>query len=158
MLFPSLRLGFLVVPSDLVDAFANMLHTTTYHHSVLEQMALADFISEGHFARHLRTMRTLYAARASSFVRIAHEEVASLMEISMPHTGLHIVGWLPPGVDDQLVVREVFAKGVEVTPLSTLAQTPLPQGGLLFGYATFEEATMRSGLRRLASVLKEYNL
>src|SRR5579884_3154326 len=61
VLFPSLRLGFLVVPSDLVDAFANMLHTTTYHHSVLEQMALADFISEGHFARHLRTMRTLYA-------------------------------------------------------------------------------------------------
>jgi GntR family transcriptional regulator/MocR family aminotransferase len=153
VLFPSLRLGFLVVPPDLVDAFANMLRTTTYHHSLLEQMALADFIAEGHFARHLRAMRTLYAERAALFVRIAHEELASRMEIAMPHTGLHIPGWLPPGVDDRLVARKAQAQGVEVMPLSILAQAPLARGGLLFGYATFKETTMRSGLRRLAHVL-----
>jgi GntR family transcriptional regulator/MocR family aminotransferase len=155
VLFPSLRLGFLVVPPDLVDAFANMLHTTTYHHSLLEQMALADFISEGHFARHLRAMRTLYARRASTFVRIAHEELGSLMNIDMPHTGLHIVGWLPSGINDRLVAHRAHAQGVKVTPLSTFALAPLECGGLLFGYATFEEDIMRSGLRCLASVLRD---
>jgi GntR family transcriptional regulator/MocR family aminotransferase len=155
VLFPSLRLGFLVVPPDLVNAFANALRTTTYHRALLEQMVLADFISEGHFVRHLRAMRTLYAQRASSFVRIAHEELGALMEINMPHTGLHIVGWLRPGVDDRLVARKAHAQGVEVLPLSIFAQAPLVHGGLLFGYATFEEAPKRSGLRHLASILRE---
>lgn len=155
VMFPSLRLGFLVVPPDLVEAFANIVHTTTYHHSLLEQMALADFISEGHFARHLRAMRTLYAERASTFVRIAHEELGSLMEVNMPHTGLHIVGWLPPGVNDRLVAYKAHVQGVEVTPLSTFAQAPLVRGGLLFGYATFEEDIIRFGLHRLASALRD---
>lgn len=155
VMFPSLRLGFLVVPPDLVDAFANIVHTTILHHSLLEQMALADFISEGHFARHLRAMRTLYAERASTLVRVAHEELGALMEMNMPHTGLHTVGWLPPGVDDRLVAYRAHVQGVEVTPLSTFAQAPLARGGLLFGYAPFEEDIIRSGLRRLARVLKE---
>jgi GntR family transcriptional regulator / MocR family aminotransferase len=94
VLFPSLRLGYLVIPADLITHFAAAISLTTRHAPLLEQAVLCDFIAEGHFARHLRRMREVYAERLSVLLESAREELVGLLAISEIEAGLQTVGWL----------------------------------------------------------------
>jgi GntR family transcriptional regulator/MocR family aminotransferase len=91
VLFPSLRLGYLVVPPDLVDYVSAALSVTSRHAPLLEQAVLCDFITEGHFGRHLRRMREVYAERLSTLVECARERLTGLLEISGVEAGLQTV-------------------------------------------------------------------
>jgi GntR family transcriptional regulator/MocR family aminotransferase len=154
VLFPALRLGYLVVPPDLVRHFVAARCVVDFHAPVLEQMALADFIAEGHFARHLRRMRTLYAARAQALVAAASAELSGLLDVRPPTTGMHVVGWLPPGIDDRVAARRAAAHDVSAVPISAFAVEPQPRGGLLLGFAAVDEPAIRDGVRRLAAALR----
>ena len=88
VLFPSLRLGYLVIPPDLIARFAAAISLTTRHAPVLEQAVLCDFITEGHFGRHLRRMREVYAERLSVLLEAAREKLAGLLEISADRSRL----------------------------------------------------------------------
>ena len=98
VLFPSLRLGYLVIPPDLVDYFAAAKSITTRHAQLIDQAVLCDFIAEGHFGRHLRRMRGVYAERLSVLLQSARERLAGLLDISSVEAGLQTVGWLPRGI------------------------------------------------------------
>lgn len=153
VLFPALRLGYLVVPPDLVDAFVNARALLDRHSPILDQVVLADFIAEGHFLRHIRRMRTLYAERQAVLLAAAEEMLGGLLELAPAQAGLHLVGFLPPGVDDRLASHAAAAHGVDAPPLSAYASGPLPRAGLMLGYAGFDATAIRAGARRLAAAL-----
>jgi GntR family transcriptional regulator/MocR family aminotransferase len=123
------------------------------HVSALEQAALADFILEGHFTRHLRRMRTLYAERRAAFVAEIQHHLGDMLEIQPSEVGLHLVAWLPAGMDDQAAVRQAAAYGVDTVAISSCGIEPMQRGGLILGYAAVAEHEMREGVRRLAVAL-----
>ena len=99
-------------------------------------------------------MRTLYAARRAALTAAVRDELADLLELAPQEAGLHVVGWLPPGVDDRLAAERAAKHGVEVLPISACATNPLPRGGLLLGYGALDEPAIREGIRRLARALR----
>jgi GntR family transcriptional regulator/MocR family aminotransferase len=154
VLFPALRLGYLVVPPDLVEAFVAARALVDRHCPTLDQAALADFIADGHFARHIRRMRALYAERQAILVEAAQQELAGVLEVQPAESGMHVVGWLPAGVDDAEASHQAAAHGVEAPPLSSYSLEPLRRGGLLLGYTAVGEPEIREGVRRLAKALE----
>jgi GntR family transcriptional regulator/MocR family aminotransferase len=153
VLFPSLRIGYLVVPDGLMDAFTAAQRLSHIHVPALEQAVLADFLAEGHFGRHLRRMRALYAARGAALIRAIRREAGGALELRSAHAGLHLVGWLPTGTDDRAVAARAAQHGVQAQPLSAHALQPLSRGGLLLGYAAVAQPEIEQGARRLAAAL-----
>jgi len=153
-MFPSLRLGFLVLPTELVEAFRRARSVIDGHSPMTEQAVLADFISDGHFARHIRRMRALYAERQSALVEAAGRELGGLLEVQPADGGMHLVGWLPDGTDDVRASQRAQAGGVLVRPLSSCSVAKLRRGGLLLGYAALTVSQIREGVRKLAEALR----
>jgi GntR family transcriptional regulator/MocR family aminotransferase len=153
-LFPSLRIGYLVVPQHLVDAFAAARALADGHSPMLTQAVLTDFLTEGHFARHVRRMRAVYAERQEALVRAAGRELAGWLRISPSATGLHLVGWLPPGVSDRTASQAAADRGVEAPPLSDYRIRPSRRGGLLLGYGGVNPRQIRDGVRALAGLCR----
>lgn len=154
VLFPALRLGYLVVPSDLVDTFIAARALLDRHSPQIEQAILADFIAEGHFVRHIRRMRTLYEHRQQVLLEAARQELTGLLEVSPHEAGMHLVGWLPPEVDDRTVSRKAALKGVDAQALSVYSLCGTTRPGLLLGYTCFTDDEIREGVRRLAQALQ----
>jgi GntR family transcriptional regulator/MocR family aminotransferase len=153
VMFPSLRLGYLVVPPELVDAFAAARAFVDRHPPSLDQAVLADFIAEGHFERHIRRMRMLYAERQAAFVRAAEDELSPYLQAQPQDCGLHLIGWLPEGVDGMRASKCAKDRGVEAPSLSSYALRPQPRQGLVLGYAAFREAEISTGARLLRGAL-----
>src|SRR5262249_30721618 len=114
--FPALRLGFIIVPSDLRCTFARARRAADLHPPLLEQMALADFIVGGHYARHLRRMRAVYRERLEVLADAADTLCGGALELHHVQTGLHVVAHLH-GVDEDRVCWEARERGIEVAPL-----------------------------------------
>ena len=154
VLFPSLRLGYLVVPPHLVDYVSAILSVTSRHAPLLEQAVLCDFITEGHFGRHLRHMRDVYAERLSTLLECAQERMAGLLEISGVEAGLQTAAWLHKGLNGESVAAAAAERGVEVTPLSRYCHRPLEREGLQLGFAAIDSKEIRRGVRDLSSTLE----
>jgi GntR family transcriptional regulator / MocR family aminotransferase len=154
-LFPSLRLGYLVVPTDLVPIFRSAKAVTNRHAPVLDQAVLCDFISEGHLGRHLRRMREVYSERLSVFLENARQRLAGLLEVSNIEAGLQTVGWLGDGVDDEAAAKAAAARQVEVIPLSWYDRGKPKRNGLQLGFAACTPNEIRRGVRELAIALAE---
>jgi GntR family transcriptional regulator/MocR family aminotransferase len=154
VLFPALRLGYLVVPPDLVDAFVAARELTDRHPPIVEQAVLAEFIAGGHFVRHLRRMRSLYAARQAALVEDISRELSGLIDASLAGSGMHLVDWLPEDMDDRDASRLAAKHGVEAPPVSLYRTRPDGWGGLMLGYAAVGESEIRDGVRRLANALQ----
>lgn len=153
VLFPALRIGYLVVPPGLVDAFVTAKAVADRQASVLEQAVLTAFIEEGHFSRHLRRMRVLYQARQQRFVDAVRAELVGLLSVDPADAGMHLVGWLPEGTDDEAVSRRAAEHGLMVPPLSFYTLRHRVPPGLVLGYPAFDDAAIDAGVHRLAKVL-----
>src|SRR6184192_799028 len=153
-LFPALRLGYAVVPADLVRPFTAVRSVLDVHSPVLEQAVLAEFITAGYFERHLRRMRALYAERQQVLLEEARRHLAGLVELAPSGAGLQCVGWLAPGLDDQAAARAAAAHDVDVTPVSRFALRRLSRPGLLLSFGAFEPRQIRAGVQRLAEALR----
>ncbi|MFN8493758.1 MAG: PLP-dependent aminotransferase family protein [Caldilineaceae bacterium] len=152
VLFPALRVGYLILPPPLVDAFLAARRFIDIHPPLLEQAVLTAFISEGHFGRHLRRMRNLYAERRAALFKA----LADLpLTIDAAETGMHCVGWLPDNLNDQTVARQAAQHDVDVTPLSRFGLKPMTRPGLMLGYASVDEAAILAGAQRLALAIRE---
>lgn len=154
VLFPSLRLGYLIVPAALVETFTAARIIASGQPPLMEQAVLAEFITEGHFGRHLRRMRALYAERQEILFTEAHRVLAGFLDLAAVEAGLDVIGWLPPGIDDRQAAARAAAAGVETTPLSMFRRKPGKQGGLLLGFAAFAPHDIRRGVERLARALQ----
>jgi GntR family transcriptional regulator/MocR family aminotransferase len=155
VLFPSLRMGYLVVPSDLVDRVAAVQSVTRRHAPLLEQAVLADFIVGGHFGRHIRRMREVYAERLSVLLESARGRLTGLLEVSPVEAGLQTVGWLRGRSDGEAAANAAARREVEVTPLSRYGQGKVGRSGLLLGFAAVDTQEIRRGVRELATALEE---
>ncbi|QRK07768.1 PLP-dependent aminotransferase family protein [Archangium violaceum] len=154
VLTPNLRLGYLVVPEALVETFVAARIFSDFQSAPLEQAVLTDFITEGHFSRHVRRMRTLYAERQALLVEEARRELAGLIDIGPADTGMHLLGWLPPEMDDRTAAERAAAAGISAPPLSAFRGQSSGRGALLLGYAAVPERDISEGVRRLAQALR----
>lgn len=152
-IFPSLRLGCMVVPQNLVDVFAGARALTDRHSSTIDQAILTDFIGEGHFARHVRRMRVLYEERQKVLVAAAERELSGLLDVPLAEAGMHLVGWLPEGVSDKAASESAARHRVKTAPLSAYSLEPLSRGGLVLGYTSLNARQIRDGVLRLARAL-----
>jgi GntR family transcriptional regulator/MocR family aminotransferase len=153
VLFPALRLGYLVVPEEMVDIFAAAQSVSTHHPPLLGQAVLCDFLTEGHFARHIRRMRQTYAERLSVLLESAREQLAGKLEISTVEAGLQTVGWLKNGSSATDLAERALEEGIELAPLKTYAWGRGPENGLVLGFAGFTPREIRAGVQTLAKLL-----
>jgi GntR family transcriptional regulator/MocR family aminotransferase len=153
VLFPSLRLGYLVVPPDLVERVAAAKSVISRHASLLDQAVLCDFMVGGHFGRHVRRMREVYAERLDVLLAEGRAQLEGLVEISAIEAGLQTVGWLSGTHSGIEAERAAAARGVEVTSLSRYARASLPREGLQLGFAAVDEVEIRRGVQELAAAL-----
>ncbi|MDE2447556.1 MAG: PLP-dependent aminotransferase family protein [Gammaproteobacteria bacterium] len=155
VLFPALRLGYVVLPKELAGAFCATREATDTFTSPLYQIVMADFLRQGHFARHIRRMRKLYMQRRTALVDAIGKHIPESLEIVAADTGMHLVALLPPGIDDMEVSSAAARKGVSVRPLSLCCLKPPPRGGLIFGYGGASVPQINVGVRELGAVLRE---
>ncbi|MGH7646998.1 MAG: PLP-dependent aminotransferase family protein, partial [Gemmatimonadaceae bacterium] len=154
-LFPALRLGFLVVPSALVDAFGAARAVLDRQSPTIEQAVLADFIADGHFVRHIRRMRALYAERQEALLHSAHNgPLAEHIELAAADAGMHLVGWLRHVRDDARASDCALEAGIEATPLSATSLADGRRAALLLGYAAYSSNTLARASERLAGALE----
>jgi GntR family transcriptional regulator / MocR family aminotransferase len=151
VLFPALRLGYMLMPADFVERIAALKSLTNRHCPVLEQVVLAEFIAEGHFARHVRRMREVYAERLNVLLEEGRRELRGGLELSEVEAGLQTVGWLH-GVTSDAAVRAAHARGVDVTSLASYGGRGLQ--GLQLGFAAVRPGEIRRGVRELAIALE----
>ena len=154
VLFPSLRIGYLVVPSDLVDRLQAIKSLATRHAPLIDQAVLCDFMTEGHFGRHVRRMREVYAERLAALVRAVAEQLEDSVEISPVEAGLQTPVTFRRKISAPAVTQAAARRGVEVTPLSRYSSRPLHRDGLLLGFAAVDAAEIRRGARELAVILE----
>jgi GntR family transcriptional regulator/MocR family aminotransferase len=153
-IFPALRIAYLVVPPALVEPMFRMRAIGGQHVPLVDQLVLTDFIMEGHFARHLRRMRSIGRERRDALLSAAKRDLSGLLDVEQTETGLHTMGWLPPGVDDTAASAAADRQNIEALPVSRCYSGRCPRPGLLLGYAGLKPHEISAGERRLASALK----
>ncbi len=154
-LFPALRLGYVIVPEGLVDAFARARAVVDRHPSSLEQAVLTEFLAEGHFVRHVRRMRALYAARQGTLLQLLGGEASQWMQGEPVDAGMHLLAWLRPGLDDVALSARALEAGVVASPLSALSIVPPARRALMLGFAAFDRETMSRALATLCAIARD---
>jgi GntR family transcriptional regulator / MocR family aminotransferase len=149
VMFPAVRLGYVVVPKDLVAAFSAARSAADNFSSTLYQAVMTDFIREGHFARHIRRMRMLYMERRTALVAAIRKEMGDKLEVIGAEAGMHLVALLPRGVSDVEVSRKAAQMGVSAMPLSSCYLKPPARGGLILGYGGTDARQIHDGVRKL---------
>ncbi|MBM7789321.1 MocR-like pyridoxine biosynthesis transcription factor PdxR [Tenggerimyces flavus] len=151
-LAPGLRLGWMVLPQNLVDLVAEAKVTADRGTPTTEQLVFADFLARGEFDRHLRRMRPAYRRRRDVLLE-ALSTYCPMLEPAGVAAGLHLIAWLPDTVDETAVVTEARAQDVKIDGIGTYRLSSKGRGGLIFGYGGQTEAAMTEGVKILGSVI-----
>ncbi|KNX42353.1 HTH-type transcriptional regulatory protein GabR [Roseovarius tolerans] len=154
-LFPSLRLGFALVPERMVEAFERMFDTWASGPSTATQAIVAEFMDEGHFATHIRLMRQLYKARYEA-LQDAARSLPDTIRLQETTSGFHTPAFFDRRVDEAEVVAQAAAQGVTLAPLGRYCLSAIPQTGLVFGFGctTPEDIARGIGVLRDLPVLR----
>jgi GntR family transcriptional regulator / MocR family aminotransferase len=153
LLFPSLRIGYVVLPSALADYFLAFRYRTDLRNLSLDQATVCDFIAEGHLGRHLRRMRDLYSSRLATLLDGGRKYLGNLLEISEVQAGLYTVGFLKNGMSSREAEAAAARHGVEVLALDRYTLKRPDPKGLILGFAAYDEAAIQAALVRLAAGL-----
>jgi GntR family transcriptional regulator/MocR family aminotransferase len=148
-LYPSLRLGYLVVPESLVVAFTRANRLRHLGHATLEQRVVANFMAAGYFARHLKRMRALYAARRRALADGLSTVFGDRIVMDLKPGGMHLIARFGPGVSDIKLAQLAQAGGFSAEALSRRATTHACGRGLLLGFTSITEADALDSCRRL---------
>jgi GntR family transcriptional regulator/MocR family aminotransferase len=151
VLFPALRIGYVVVPRPLVETFRRIRESLDIFQPSLEQLVVTEFLREGHFARHIRRMRALYHKRRDALLSALREYVP-MLEPYNSDAGLHLTAFLPDGMDDCKVVEEAARRGISATALSTCYTGPNPRHGLILGFGGASERRIRTAAKKLGEL------
>ncbi|CAK9889437.1 MULTISPECIES: PLP-dependent aminotransferase family protein [Pseudomonas] len=148
VLAPGIRLAYLVVPQAQVARFATVVEDMHNHCPQLMQATVSAFIEEGHFARHLRKMRGLYADRRRQLIDALQAEVGECLQLDNKAGGMHLVGYLRGGLDDCAVARRARDLGLAIEPLSGWYHQPGQRPGLLIGFTNVSSREQAAELAR----------
>jgi GntR family transcriptional regulator/MocR family aminotransferase len=154
LLFPALRLGYLVVPPSLIDPIAALRNAMGLHTPLLDQAVLCDFITEGHLFRHVRRMRRIYAARRAALVEAVDRRLRGILALSATEAGLQVPGRLLVPLDSETVAAGAARNHVVVSPLAWYTRRPINVDGLVLGFAAVDEREIRGGVARLAQTFE----
>jgi GntR family transcriptional regulator/MocR family aminotransferase len=153
-MFPSLRLGYLIVPDSLIEAARALRLAMDGGESAVLQAAMAAFMAEGHLTAHLRAMRRLYAVRRAALEDSLRRHLGDCVDLWPAEGGMHLAAVLPPGTDDVALATAAGARGVAVAPLSPTCRR-LPRSGLLLGFAGWPPEVLERAVRALAPVVAD---
>jgi GntR family transcriptional regulator/MocR family aminotransferase len=154
VLFPALRIGYVIIPKDLVPAFTAVREASDIFSSTFYQAVLADFIQQGHFARHIRRMRMLYMERRDLLVKLLRKDLGELLEVVHAEAGMHLVALLSRGISDTAVCQEAARNGISTQPLSSCYLQKPSRPGLILGYGGTDAKQIQEGVRGLANCLR----
>jgi GntR family transcriptional regulator/MocR family aminotransferase len=153
VLFPSLRIGYLVAPPAMADIFEKAKWMMDRHAPTLEQLVLADFINEGHFERHLRRMRSLYDRRRQKLVASLRSHFGKQVQILGENSGIHLMIRLRTRWRTDEVIERAAAAGVGLLDAGAYYLGKSPGNEFVLGYAALNERKIQEGIRRLAAAL-----
>lgn len=159
MLLPELRLGFLIIPTQLIDAFQWAKHYADTRSAYLEQATLAMFISEGHYARHVRRVRKACAERQQTLMHALALHLSDYVQIEANDSGIHVLAWLKAPYTEQQFLTICAEIGLGVQALSRYYQQQ-PQAqvqrrqGILFGFAAHTPTEIDQAIQQLAEALQ----
>jgi GntR family transcriptional regulator / MocR family aminotransferase len=155
VLFPALRLGYVVVPPDLVSRFAAMRWVMDLGPPTFFQEVVAELIEEGHFARHMRRMRTLYRERRSVLVDAMRKDFGSQIEVLGSDAGMHLVMTLPSGSHDVEIALRAARQNLWLWPLSRSYMGRVPRSGFILGFGSTTVEEIPRAVRKLSNLLSE---
>ena len=153
MMYPGFRLGFLVVPQNLVPAFEVAKYYTDSHSGFLEQATLALFISQGHYARHVRCVRKACYERYLALSSTIKNHLPHVFEVEPTDSGIHIVCWLRAGYTEEYIIEKSREIGLGIQPLSRYCIQPYQKQGVLLGYAAHNPIEIERNIIALAQQL-----
>ena len=154
VLFPSLRLGYLVMPPALLDPLLTLRLGVDLHPPSFDQAILCDFMTEGHLGRHIRRMRDLYADRLAALQHEAKKYLAGLLDVAPIQAGLNTAGFLRNGMVSRQAEAVAANHGIEAPGLDRFTLKRRDVEGVLLGFAAFDEREIRHGIVRLAAALE----
>lgn len=154
VLFPSLRIGYLVVPESLARVFTRARWIADRQTPTLEQLALADFLDDGHLERHLRRMRTLYAKRRQALIRALKLHFENRVKVLGENAGMHLMVRLRTNFNDEDVIRRATEVGVGLLSAQIYYLNEPHSGEFVFGYGGLSERRISEGIKRLAKALR----
>ena len=152
VVFPSLRLGYIVVPSDLVDRFLAVRFAMDLGSATFHQAVLADFIREGHFSRHIRRMRSLYGERRNILIESIQHELGPRAEVTGAQAGMHLAVTLD-GISDREIADQAVQHKLWLVPLSTSYAGRHPKQGFVLGFGSIRAQDIPTAVRSLRAVL-----
>ena len=154
ILYPSLRLGYVVAPEQLIDPLVKIRSTMDQHSSAIDQATLARFINDGFLLSHIKRMRRLYAERREFFIKEFNKLLADRFILQIPEAGLNFVAWLRREEDFARVGRVCADIGIKPSPLSFYCVEAKLKPAFVFGFAAWTPTQIRESLLRLASALR----
>ncbi|MBR0896856.1 PLP-dependent aminotransferase family protein [Bradyrhizobium tropiciagri] len=155
VLFPSLRLGYVVAPSPLIDAFAGARALLDRHSPTADQHVLAAYMREGLFEAHIRRIRGVYAARRATLIAALERHMPDDVTLQPSDQGMHLLLWLPPGFDDVQLAKTALAHGIVVRPISPMYKAAA-RPGLMLGFGGFEPEELEAAAIRLRRMIDQH--
>jgi GntR family transcriptional regulator/MocR family aminotransferase len=156
ILFPSLRIGYAVVPKPLIDAFIGARAIIDRHLPTIEQHALAAYMREGHFEAHIRRIRNVYSERRAALLDALDAELPCWAKVEAADQGMHVVVSLPAGVDDTQLMDRARAKGLAVRAISPMYEAENRPSGLMLGFGGFTAPQLSAAARSLREVMDNF--
>jgi GntR family transcriptional regulator/MocR family aminotransferase len=153
VLFPALRLGYVVIPPDLVERFLTVRRAMDLGPPSFSQEVLADFIREGHFARHIRRMRTVYGERASVLVSSIRKELGPAVEVYGGEAGMHLAIMLNQTASDVEIAERAARQNLWLWPLSPCYIGDTSRSGFVLGFGSTAVADIPEAVRRIRTLL-----
>lgn len=157
-LFPALRIGYLIVPDGLIDAFRTAIRLTGHIPPASMQAALADFMTEGHYGTHVRRMRGVYATRRDTLIGAIETELGEWLEAAPGDGGMQMAAYLHPDADDKHAVSIAARADIHLSALSTYSLTAKPPQGLYLGFSAIPETQIKRAAKRLSDAFKSAKL
>jgi GntR family transcriptional regulator/MocR family aminotransferase len=154
LLFPSLRIGYVVLPPSLVNLFLAFRYRTDFHNLSADQAVLCDFIADGHLGRHLRRMRDLYSSRLAALIEGSKQFLQGSIQISQVRAGLYTAAFLKNGMNSLQAEKAAAGRNIETLALDRYTLKSRDPKGMLLGFAAFNEKTIRDGLKQLAAAME----
>lgn len=153
-LFPGLRIGYMVLPPELVAPMTVARTLLDGHSAPIPQLTLARFIEGGHFGAHIRTMRAVYAERRDVLARLVREHLSEFVETQVPGGGMQMPCTFIRDIDEDELVTAARQTGIDLLGLSALHATPQRTAGFLMGFAAHAPHELEPAVKKLAGLLR----